>query len=518
MGTLATTRQGQVEGREKDGVLLFAGLPYAAPPTGPRRFRPPEPPEPWTGVRDATRFGAIAPQVPGMLGGLVAHPDTHQSEDCLVLNVQTPGLDGRRPVMVWIHGGGFTGGTGATPWYNGAGFARRGDVVVVTINYRLGALGFLHLGELAGDTYRSSGLNGILDQVAALEWVRDNIEAFGGDPGNVTIFGESAGGMSVATLLGLPRAAGLFHRAIAQSGAAHNLIDPAHAAEVARTFVEAGGFDDVDSLFTAEPAALLAAQGQVAAQLLRRRVREHVAAPSAADGSSSGAALAMPFQPVLDGVELPRPPIEAIRAGAAAGIPLLTGTTAEEWNLFHVMSPGGLDDTRLLRRLDRLYPRGAEIGRAYAEAFPDAGPDERWCAVLTDAVFRLPAIRLAEAQAPHAPGNTFMYLFSWRSAALDGRLGACHALEIPFVFETLGAPGAAMFLGADPGPTEDALARAMHDAWWHFARTGDPGHDGLEPWPAYEPTGDRATMEFGPTTALVTDPHSRERAVWDGIL
>jgi para-nitrobenzyl esterase len=188
------TTGGTVQGRTKDGVLLFAGIPYAAPPVGGGRFAPPAPPEPWSGTRDAARFGPVAWQPGKLLGGLMGLSEQHMEEDCLLLNVQTPALDdGGRPVMVWIHGGGFTSGSGSTPWYNGASFARRGDVVVVTINYRLGALGFLHLPELGGERFAFSGLSGILDQVAALEWVRDNIAAFGGDPGNVTIFGESAG-------------------------------------------------------------------------------------------------------------------------------------------------------------------------------------------------------------------------------------------------------------------------------------------------------------------------------------
>src|SRR5436190_7760967 len=221
--SLVETQNGTLGGKVGDGVHVFRGIPYAAPPVGSLRFKPPRPVKPWSGVREAIAFGPVACQQPSPLEGMFAAQQQEMSEDCLFLNVWTPGPDnGRRPVMVWIHGGAFVSGSGSTPWYNGTSFARTHDVVLVTINYRLGALGFAHLADVLGDKYAGSGNNGILDQIAALGWVRDNVALFGGDPGNLTIFGESAGGMSVGTLLGTPAAAGLFHRAIPQSGAAHN--------------------------------------------------------------------------------------------------------------------------------------------------------------------------------------------------------------------------------------------------------------------------------------------------------
>lgn len=512
MDTIATTSQGQLEGREREGVLLFAGIPYAAPPIGERRFRPPDPHEPWEGVRAAHRFGPVSWQTAGLMGGLLGGPEPVCDEDCLTLNVQTPALDdAARPVMVWIHGGGFTGGTGATPWYNGTSFAQRGDVVVVTINYRLGALGFLHLADLeGGDAYDTAGCNGILDQVAALEWVRDNIAAFGGDPGNVTIFGESAGGMSVATLLGMPRARGLFHRAIPQSGAAHAVSPPERAAEVTQLFLKEAGISDLDGLLAAPPKHLLDAQAALPAILLRER-----AVAAMHGGSGAALALGMPFRPVVHGDALPEAPLDAVRNGLNADVPLLTGTTLEEWKLFHLMNPGPLDDTRLLRRLDRTFPNGAEIAEVYRAGRPGASADEVWCAVLTDAIFRIPAIRLAEAQSAHQPDNTFMYRFSWRTPAFKGKLGACHALEIPFVFNNLSRAGTAVFAG--DGPYPDAMTMAMHDAWWHFARTGDPHHENLDNWNAYDETR-RATMDFATDFGPIDDPDSEERAVWAGQL
>ena len=500
---IADTLQGKVEGREKDGVLLFAGIPYASPPVGDRRFRPPEPHPGWDGVRPATQFGKAAPQKP-RAGSALPGMDLDWDEDCLFLNVVTPGADdARRPVMVWIHGGAFVTGSGRTPWYNGVSFARRHDVVVVTLNYRLGALGFLHLGEL-DPAWGSSGVNGILDQVAALEWVRDNIASFGGDPGDVTIFGESAGGMSVATLLGVPAARGLFHKAIPQSGAAHHTLDTATAAKIAERFCDEAGARSVEDLRALSPDLLLDAQLAVESALL--------ADPGAVTGGD-GAPLTLPYRPVIDGTHLPRRPIDAVRAGDVAGVPLLTGTNLDEFTLFSLMAAQDLDDERAARRLAAFLPDPDAALATYRAARPDASPFDAWTAAMTDQVFRIPAIRLAEAQAQHQP-DTWMYLFTWPSTAFGGRLGSCHALEIPFVFNMLGARGVPEFCGE--GPPED-VALAMHDAWAAFARTGDPNHQGIPEWPRYEP-GRRATLEFGSERTVLEDPHAAERRLWEGVL
>lgn len=513
MQTIATTTAGQLQGREKRGVLRFAGIPFAAPPVGAGRFRPPTPSEGWSGVRDATSFGPVSWQQPGLLGGFLAGPPPTCAEDCLTLNVFTPALDdGRRPVLVWIHGGGFTGGSGSTPWYDGTSFCQRGDVVVVTINYRLGALGFLHLAELGAD-YASSGLNGILDQVAALEWVRDNIAAFGGDPGDVTIFGESAGAMSVGTLLGLPRAHGLFHKAVAFSGAASNLVPPDRAADITALVGELAGVTEVGDLLELAPEALLEAQNQVSQRLIAEGMRAADASAPRADGLAL--TLGMPFQPVLDGVELPRPPLDAIRDGHAADVTLVTGTTTEEWNLFHLMSPGALDDARLLRRLGRFVgDDAATIVDAYREEHPGATADELWCSVLTDVIFRIPAVRMAEAQAAHRPDDTRMYEFAWRTPVFDGKLGACHALDVPFTFNVMDRGGVNFFVGDEP-PL--GLSEVFHDAWWHLARTGHPNHAGLPAWPAYS-AADRQVLTFDdPACSVVADPRPHTRAVWDTV-
>src|SRR6478735_9264799 len=266
---IVSTAQGRLEGIERNGVWQFRGIPYAAPPVGERRFRPPAPPEPWAGVRRADTFGAVAPQAGGGTAMLLGEQGRPASEDCLFLNVTTPGCDDEaRPVMVWIHGGGYLSGSSSTPWYDGTRFCQRGDVVVVSLNYRLGALGLLWLGDL-DPSLRSSGTNSLLDQAAALRWVNENIAAFGGDPGNVTIFGESAGAMSVATLLALPSAQGLFHRAIAQSGAASNTFAPEVASEVTASMMAGLRVTDLDGLLTADAGALVGAAASITAGLIR---------------------------------------------------------------------------------------------------------------------------------------------------------------------------------------------------------------------------------------------------------
>jgi para-nitrobenzyl esterase len=495
MGIVARTQQGEVEGREKNGVLLFAGIPYAAPPVGARRFLPPEPHERWSGVRSAQRFGPAAPQLPGE--GVLGIRDVRWDEDCLTLNVCTPAADGaRRPVLVWIHGGGFQTGQGAIPWYDGTSFARKGDVVTVSINYRLGALGFAHVAGIGGKGFESSGLNGILDQIAALRWVRDNIAAFGGDPERVTIAGESAGGMSVGVLLGCPQARGLFRGAIPQSGAAQHVISDAKAREVAGRLADALRADGIAELSARTPAEILDAHRAVAASY----VEESRGDPTGLGG--------MPFRPVVEGHALPVPPVESVRKGNAADVAVLAGTNADETTIW---SYGAFDEERARRVFSRYLPHADAAYDTYRAARPGAAPADLVTALTTDFTFRIPAVRLAEAQ--HAAGGrVFQYLFTWRSRALGGRLGATHALEIPFAFDTLGKPGVEAFIG--PGPLPSELADRMHAAWTAFIRTGDPACDALPAWPAYEPAG-REVMELGDTCRVLHDPGAAERELWE---
>lgn len=499
--TTVTVAQGALQGIEKDGIVQFRGIPYAAPPVGERRFLAPAPPESWDGVRDASMFGPMSVQESGGITAFLGDAADSSSEDCLFLNVFTPGCDdASRPVMVWIHGGGFINGSSSTPWYDGTTLATRGDVVVVTLNYRLGALGFLWLGDI-DERYRSSGVNGLLDQAAALAWVHDNIAVFGGDPNNVTIFGESAGAMSVSTLLAIPAARGLFHKAIAQSGAAHNTFTPAMGAAMTEQFMEKLGVSGLDGLLSASADDIAKAATKVEAKLYDD--------PSGL-GGPTGIALAMAFQPVVDGEYLPTNPLVAVANGDAADVPFMTGTNLDEWNLFALMSPGGLDDPKLLERLERIFGSGHPVRDAYAKDRPDASPDDLWNAVLTDATFRIPAIRLVEARA-NASTRTWQYLFTWATPAFGGVVKSCHALEIPFVFGVLGNQGAALFLGGPVGDDLRELSVAMQDAWLSFARDGDPG------WPAWN-AQTRPAQRFDVERELLSDPMSLERLVWDGVL
>jgi len=501
---------GRLRGARRGGVTLFRGIPYAAPPVGPRRLRPPEPPEPWGGVRDATRAGASAPQpraaLTGPLGGLM--DGGRQSEDCLTLNVWTPGLDGeRRPVLVWIHGGAFVFGSGSTPFYSGRRLAQRG-AVVVTLNYRLGALGFAHFGLLGVPGAEDMVNLGLQDQVAALRFVREHIAAFGGDPGNVTVFGESAGAMSVGTLLGTPAARPLFQRAILQSGAAHNVSGPERAARAADALLRELGATPRTALRTLAETpveALLAAQHRATLAL----------------GIIHGT---LPWQPAVDGRVIPRQPLDAIAAGEAAGIPLLIGTNRDEWKLFTLFDrrTRSLDADGLRRRLARVLPEKDEAGVGFGERALElyrsartgrgrSGPLELWEAFQADRIFRYPAARLAELQAVHEP-RTFKYLFDWAPRLGRQRIGACHALEIPFVFGTLRHPLLRVLVGASGESL--ALSRTLRDAWISFARSGEPSSPALEAWSPYEGR-ERATMRLGPRCELVRAPLEEERRFWE---
>ena len=507
------TTSGALAGTEEGGLQVFRGVPFAQPPLGDQRWRAPQPIEPWSGERDASAFRAAAMQPPrtataqSSFAGLFGAGELETSEDCLTLNVWTPGLDGARPVMVWIHGGGFRSGTGSSPMYDGAALASRGGVVVVTVNYRLGVLGYLLCDGLDANV-------GSLDQVAALEWVRDEIARFGGDPGQVTIFGQSAGGKSVETLLAMPAARGLFHRAIMQS-TYDPQMEPAVAAEGAARLVGQLGVGP-------DPTAL---RGLDAAEVIEGQFALREAAASGGGDPRSfrlWASLSDPVigtNPVVDGDSLPRHPLEAIAAGEAAAIPVLIGTTLEESKLFGLFAPPEqprTSDESLLERLAPQLPDEAQRVAAVetyrsvrAARGANASAHEVLMAITGDRMLRYHSTRLAELQSRHQ-ALTFMYLFSWRSELMD-ELGSCHALELPFVFDTFETP-----LGRLAGTSDaaHALSAQMQDAWIAFAKTGDPNHEALPAWPRYEATH-RSTMVLDAECRVERAPLEPERHFWD---
>jgi para-nitrobenzyl esterase len=498
-----------VRGREDGDVFAFLGLPFAAPLTGPLRFLPPERPAPWAGVREAARFGPAAPQLSLPVFSFINAAGRAPGDECLTLNVWTPACDGgRRPVLVWIHGGAFLVGSGATPVYNGADLATRGDAVVVTINYRLGALGFAQLGLARRGALKESTNLGLRDQIAALEWVRDNIARFGGDPASVTVFGQSAGGMSVGSLLGAPRARALFRRAILQSGASDHVLSREAGRSVAERFLSALGDPDFETLAQLPLETLLRAQREVMAQAPARDV--------------------MTFLPAVDGDLVPEQPLDALRRGAALKHDLMTGVTSEEWKMFGVVDPGigrfEQDDleARLRDVLPELYesaptPKRAarELRDALAERGAETDARSVWHAFQSARTFVRPAARLAEAQ--HAAGGSIRtYLVNWRAAAAPRTIGACHAIELPFVFGTGRHPLARGLTGIGWGAPR--LTRQIQSAWIAFARTGDPSHQGLPSWPGFEPRH-RATMVLGKRCELAEEPLGPDRQVlarWSG--
>ena len=513
MNVLVTTAVGGLRGSFADGVYTFLGVPYAAPPTGANRLRPPQPALPWAGVRDATRLGPEPPQVaPPSMGGPAtgASEDWSEvvnafseveraapSEECLNLNIwtQEPGA-ARLPVMVWIQGGMFE--ISSTAAYDGTHFARDG-VVCVVINWRPGAEGFLYLGDGIANL-------GLLDQVAALQWVRENIAAFGGDPGNVTVFGESAGAMSIGMLLAMPTAEGLFRRAILQSGAAHQVTSAEDALRIAGYLAGRLGVP-----VTREAIAGVGVQRLLAAQAGLKD--ELLADPDPERWGTAVVASDMPWQPVIDGDILPGPPIERIASGSGRDVDVIVGTNTDDWRLWLVASGAlaGITD-EILTGPVRAYGyqslaayglRADEALSAYRARYPEAGPGDLLAAVQTDWWMRIPAIRLADAHAnANTTSGTYMYEFAWASPGL----GAVHALEVPFVFDTAvtDAPLFGPLLGNEP---PQQLARKMHAAWLAFAATGDPG------WPKYDP-GRRATMRFDADSRVVEDPRQWERNLW----
>lgn len=498
---IVTTKSGSLEGTIEDGICVFRGIPYAAPPVGKLRWHPPQPVRPWDGTRQAKEYGPISPQneMPGT--EVVRNTDLvqEQDEDCLYLNIWTRGTDNKkRPVMVWLHGGAFIIGSGSDAMYRNHNIVKRGNVVLVTINYRLGAFGFMNLREITNGKIPSTGCEGLLDQVAALEWVIDNIEEFGGDPENVTVFGESAGGMSIGSLMGMPAARGKFSKAILESGAANTLISIEEGIDSASEFIKISGISQkaTDSFYALSFKEILDIQQRLGVFMQQR------------DGRIT------PFQPVVDGIVMPELPIDAIKKGSASDIKTLAGTNLEEFKLFSVMDPTlkALDEKGMTQRLEGLIPpeQVTNVVEAYRKGRENRGESisagDVLTAIQTDLMFRISCLNLVEAQCRNNQ-PAYNYLFTWKSTVLDGVLGACHTLEIGFVFGNYDAS----FCGT--GPDADALSMKMQDAWFAFARTGNPGCESLGNWEPYCDT--RTTMMLDKECGLEDAPYEEERAVWD---
>ena len=474
--TVVQTSYGWLRGSSEDGLTVFRGVPYAAPPTGDRRFRPPGRPEAWDGTRSALDFGSAAPQLLPPDGAFVQGGGEPQSEDCLYLNIWTPGLDdARRPVIVWLHGGSFATGSGGAPRLRGTGLARRGDVVYVSLNYRLGILGFLFDEALDDGEPGAPGSFGILDQLRALEWIKEEIAQFGGDPDNVTLSGQSAGGMSVGTLLASPLSRQLFHRASAHSGHAHTAYTANEASVVTQTVLKHLAVNDV------QPDDLRALPLERIIDAQRATIEEL---------TSTAPGLPVVFRPVVDGVVLESLPIEAIRAGVARDVPLIVGITANELSILTLSEDIDASDDALAGQLVGPLTSDRETAIRIIAAYradrstlglPVDGP-HLLDAVWSDLGFRLPADRLAEAQSLHQP-NTYAFVAAWPSPDDDGPFGSPHGMDVPFVLGTLDA--AREIVGDDP--QADKLAEEVQDAWAAFARTGDPSTSAM-PWPAYTPS------------------------------
>ena len=517
-GPIVTSAAGRIRGVADAGagVIAFLGIPYGAPPTGALRFRPPEPARPWSGTLEAAHSGPAAPQpeadptgsiVPGMVAG-------RTDEDCLSLNVWAPAdaapEDGRA-VMVWIHGGAFSIGASTLPTYDPTALVREHGVVVVSPNYRLGALGFLAPAAGTPAAGAISANCGLADLVLALRWVAANAGAFGGDAGRVTVFGESAGAGAILHLLGAPEAAGLFRRAILQSPGVGQTLDRDQGAQVASRVMEGLGIDPssadaADRLRALDVRSILDAQVATAADL----------------AASIGA---MPFHPVVDGSFLPEDPLAALRGGAAADVETVIGTTENEMQLFVSPALRDLSPDHLVSLLHPVVCRavgrdpGAGAVRELVERYADSlapsggGPAEVWAAVMTDGLMRLPAESALEEQAAHQPG-VFGYSFGWKPGGRAADRGSFHAIDLPFTFGTFGREGWGDLLGAGPGAEE--LSRFMRAAWARFAIDGRPGEDLQTGWPRWDKDR-RATLVLDDPPRVADDPLAEWRKAWEAL-
>ena len=504
------TASGRVAGVTSGGVHVFKGIPYGASTAGANRFMPPRKPEPWTGVREATAYAGRSPQAPAAaqrpeLATVWGPVDTLPvGEDCLTLHVWTPALDNaKRPVMVWLHGGAFSYGSANSPRYDSTNLARRNDVVVVAVNHRLNVFGHLDLSQIGGERFAQSGNAGILDLVSALEWVREHAARFGGDPGNVTIFGQSGGGGKVSALLAMPRAKGLFHKAIIQSGASVRFAERERTTRLADAVLKHLGVkaDQFDALQALPLARLQEAVAPAQATLPRPR-------HPLLDRYN--------FGPVIDGSVLPSQPFDPAAPSVSDDVPLLIGDTKDELAIFLAPDDAvwkrAITDDELRKRIAAVAGEATDALLTYYKRRDQAAsPSDRLITALTASNFGVRTILLAERKAARMSAPVWMYRFDWETPAFDGRLKAPHSVEVPFVFDTLHVIGEAHRI-----PRAQTLADRVSKTWATFARNGDPGSDAIPTWPTYTAER-RATMLLDDTCKVVNNPDGEVRPLWSKV-
>ena len=501
---VADTSFGRIRGMDAGGIKIFKGVRYGSNTTGRNRFMPPTDPAKWTDAQDALTFGPSAPQrEPGARGATSDRSVSgrglpSEGEDCLVLNIWTPAVgDGRkRPVMLWCHGGGFATGSGSSPVTDGTHLARRGDVVVVTINHRLNVLGFTFLEELGGSDFAQSGDVGMLDIVHALKWVRENIAQFGGDPNMVTVFGQSGGGRKVATLLAMPSAKGLFHRAIIESGATIKLVEREQTARVANELLKK-------------------------LELNRSQVRELQNLPLdrimgayfATMRSMNVDQMTMGFSPTVDGKVVPQHPFHPRASDVSAEVPLMLGSTRTELTGAADAAAFTLSEDGLRERIQALVGNAtARVIDAYRKTNPGATPSDIYFLIASDHRYSAPVMKIAERRAAPGKGPAYLYYFRWETPIEGGRLKSPHTIEIPFAFDNVKTSPLTAESAEAP-----ALADKVSDTWIAFARKGDPNTNKLPKWAPFN-SKDRATMVFNNQSTVVNDPIREERLAMFGAM
>ena len=504
------TTAGRVRGVMIEGVAAYKSVPYGASTAGVNRFMPPRKPQPWAGIREAAEYTSRAPQAglrgptrPELANFSGATDNAAETEDCLTLNVWTPAATGQRPVMVWLHGGAFSYGSANSDRQQGSRLCNRGDVVVVTVNHRLNIFAHLHLAEIGGPDFAQSGNAGVLDLVASLEWVRDNIAAFGGDPGNVTIFGESGGGGKVSTLMTMPSARGLFHKAIIQSGASVVLGRPDRATGLAEVVMRLLGLgrNDIGALRNVPIGQLLG-----------------VVAPALKEAGPAQRPLfdRYPFGPVVDGEVIPRDPFSPDASPVSADIPLLIGDMKDEMTSFTATIDAiwhrALTEAQARDRLFAIAGRHTDqVIETYRRLYPRANPAQRFIAATTDSNFRVRSLAVAQRKAARGQAPVWVYSFEWETPLFDGRLGAPHALDVPFCFDTIDLTNA-----TDLSPGAKKVAATMASTWIAFARSGNPNNATIPHWPVYN-AAERPTLLLDVEPRIEHDLRGEARRLWQSI-